>query len=237
MRSIILSVTALFLSVASFGQYATPPDYFREVSINVGISPFSQPSLTKYYGDKKNLPLTYSVNMHYNFTEHFQVGADLNMSRWEGSGEQQYNAEFGQPSEVRKTTYLYADKAWALTARANYVIPSYDDWHVNRSNFYFGVAVGAMFTVNDGSLSYGELYDKPYQNYRYLSQYNYNSGSGYVLGIQVGYTQYFNNHFGVNFEAAPRYTHVYVLDSKYDHANHDFELWYYPITIGLKFRF
>lgn len=237
MRSIILSVAALFLSFASFGQYATPPDYYYELGLNVGVAPFSQPSLTKNYGDKKNLPLTYALNFHYNINEHWQAGIDLNMSRWEGSGEQQYYGEFGQPYEVRKTSYVYADKAWSLTARANYVIPTYDDWHVNRANLYFGLAAGAVFTVNDGSLSWGELGDAPYQNSRYLSGYNYNSGSGYVLGFQIGYAYYFSNHLGVNLEAAPRYTQVYLVDSKYNKGNQNFELWQYPLTVGLKFRF
>ncbi len=237
MRSIILSVTALLLSAVSFGQYATPPDYFREVGLNVGVAPFSQPSLTKSYGNKKNLPLTYAANFHCNFTEHWQAGVDMNMTRWEGSGDQQYTGYFGQPSQVRKTTYLYADKAWTLTARVNYQFPFYDHWHVNRSNFYIGLAAGAVFTVNDGSLSYGQLNDKNDENSRYLSQYNYNSGTGFVLGGQIGYNYFFSNHLGFNIEAAPRYTKVYVIDSKYNHGNHDFELWYYPVTVGLKFRF
>lgn len=237
MRSIILSVTALFLSVSSFAQYATPPDYFREVGLHVGVAPFSKPGLTKYAGTKVNLPITYSANFYYNFTERFQAGLDLGMTRWEGSEELQHAGIFGAPSEVRKTTYLFADKAWNLTARANWVFPMYDDWRINRSNFYVGLAAGAVFTVNDGSVSYGALNDATGERNRYVSQYNYASGTGFVVGGQIGYNYYFSNHLGFNIEAAPRYTHVYTVDARYNRANSDFDLWSYPVTVGLKFRF
>ena len=237
MRSIILSATALFLSLTASAQYATPPDYFRDLSLNVGVAPFTHPGMTRYVGDKNTLPITASANFNYSFTQNFQAGVDLQMTRWEAKGDQAYNGVQGGSAGTRSTTYLYADRVWSLTARANYMMPVYDDYHVNRANFYVGVAAGAAFTMNDGGITYTQADGMGGEENRYVSQFNYASGAGFVVGGQIGYTYYVGNHVGLNIECAPRYTHIYGVDSRYDRANHDFDVWSYPISVGVRVRF
>lgn len=237
MKSTLLTLAAVICSLASFAQ--TEPDYYRELSINGGIAPFTHPGQTEYVGTEKTLPYYVSISGHYNFTEHWQVGLDLSVTHWEGSKDiNNYNGPFGQTYTASRTTkYIYADKVWTPTVRINYLIPIYDKWQINRANFYVGVAGGPSFTVNDGGITWQQYMNQPGEDNRYMSQYNYEWGTGYTMGLQVGYSHYFGNHFGINFEFAPRYTYVNLVDHRVGSINSHFDVWSYPVTAGIKFRF
>ena len=237
MKSVILTLAAGLIAVASFAQ--NPPDYYRELGIHAGIAPFTHPGRTEYVGEKNKLPYTVSINGYYNFTEHWQAGLDIAMTRWEGSTEVKgYNGLFGQSyTQPRTTKYVYADKVYTATARINFLIPIYDRWHINRANIYMGAAGGPAFTINDGGITHQQYMNMSGEENRYISQYNYGWGSGYTVGVQFGFSHYFGNHFGFNAEVAPRYTYISITDHRMGTANGGFDVWSYPVTLGIKFRF
>jgi hypothetical protein len=237
MKSIILSFTTLVLSAAAaFGQ-ATPADYMHETGIYGGLGAFTNPRSTSYRGERNIIPYTFSANYYFNFNERFQVGIDFATTRWKTEGQIQYPGLQNKPGFNEKTTYILADYAHSLTARANYVIPMYDNYRINRSNVYMGVAAGAVFTVNDGRTTYGQFAGRTGEEYRYMEQYNYEAGTGYTVGVQVGINYYFSNHMGFNLEAAPRYVHVSNQNHNIGSINGNFDMFTFPATIGLKFRF
>ncbi len=237
MKSIILSITVMVLSVTAFAQYSAMPDYQREGGVYGGVSAFTNPRQTQYKGDQNLVPYVAGANFYYNFTSHFQAGADLNITHWESKGNTQINGLENKPSLSESTRYLIADYAYSFTARANYVIPMYDDYQINRSCFYMGLAVGAVFTVNDGHTNYNQLNDMPGEQNRYVESYHYEAGSGYSFGAQVGFNYYISNHVGFSIEGAPRYVHIDTKKHDVGTANGQYSLFYFPTTAGLRLRF
>jgi hypothetical protein len=236
MKSIILSISTLFLSIAAFAQ-SNPPDYIHEVGLYGGVSAFTNPVRTNYKGDRNIVPYTVSGNYYYNFSDRFQAGIDIQMTRWETQGSYQYPGMMNSAGFNHNVNYVLADRAWALTARANYVIPMYDNYRINRSNFYMGVAAGAVFTVNDGRTEYAQYNQLAGAENRYMDSYHYEAGTGYTVGVQLGFNYYISNHVGFNIEGAPRYVNVQTKNHELGTINGNFELFYFPATVGLKFRF
>ncbi len=236
MKSIILSITALFLSVAAFAQ-STPPDYSHEVGVYGGVSAFTNPLSTAYKGSRNLVPYVVSANYYYNFSERFQAGVDMAMTHWETQGNYTYPGLNNGAGFSHATNYVFADYAWALTARANYMIPLYDHYRINRSNFYMGVAAGAVFTVSDGRTNYAQFNNMEGEQYRYIDTYHYEAGSGYTVGAQVGFTYYISNHIGFNAEGAARYVQIDNKNHNIGSVNGGFEMFYFPVTLGIKMRF
>jgi hypothetical protein len=54
--------------------------------------------------------------------------------------------------------------------------------------------------------------------------------------VQVGYSYYFIPKFGINIEAEGRYAMVGTNDVNYDHENERYHTFYFPITIGVRYR-
>lgn len=231
----ILAAAAALFSLTAVAQ--EQPDYYREFGLHAGIAPFSKPNNVLYTGSKNKLPYVVNANLYYNFNEHIQAGLDVGMTHWEAEGSYNVDGSFGQPAGSRDIKYLYADRAWNVCARFNYLVPTYDEYHINRANFYFGVAAGAIFTVNDKGNTYMQYLNQVGEEYRYVSQYNYDFGVGYTFGVQIGYSYYFGNHFGINVETAPRFNYVNIVDHRNGSASGHLQTLSYPVTVGLKFRF
>lgn len=236
MKKVLLAIATLFIAGSSFAQL-TEPDYHFEVGIYGGIAPFITPNKPYDKGTDNLLPAFWSVNGHYNISEHLQVGLDASVTQWQAHGNSYiYNLNDSAIGAVT-SSYLYADRAWSLTARLNGVIPHYDRFHQDRSNFYYGIAVGVAFTINDGNIAYDQYLQQKGENFRYVSAFNYESMTGYTFGLQAGWNYYFTNTIGFNVEFAPRFTHFSGIDSKLASRNSQFDIYNFPLTIGFRKRF
>ena len=112
------------------------------------------------------------------------------------------------------------------------VFPIFSEYrYFNKANVYAGVSFGALFTVNDGGIIY-----KSESGLQYTSQVNMAAGTGFVAGVQVGYTHYLSDLFGFNAEFAPKYANVKTVDPRYGGSNQHYMLFYFPFTLGLRFR-
>lgn len=213
------------------------PDYYVEVGAYGGIAPFTNPRLAHERGDKVMLPAVWGFDVHYNLTDAWQIGIQTTASSWKGTGSVIIDSLRNRPLGTADVDYQYADHAWTITGRLNHVIPHYDDYRINRSNFYYGIAFGVAFTLSDGAVAYSQFHQNAGEQYRYLSRYNYESGAGYVFGLQAGYNFFFSQHIGFNAEFAPRFTHISGLDMRNQSRNSQFETFTFPIMIGLRVRF
>jgi len=66
----------------------------------------------------------------------------------------------------------------------------------------------------------------------------YNGAFGYVVGLQAGFVADLSKHFGVNVEAAMRYADYNYKDPSTtlpDDPYH-YKLFYFPMTVGLRYR-
>lgn len=235
---ILAAAALLSLTTPSFAQYQTQADYRSEFGLTGGFSPILRPEGAVYQGSRvSNTPYFASATYHYNFTENFQAGISLGMTtQWATNGDATLQDLNGAPFQNQRTTMLFADRTWEATARFNYVLPFYDSYKFNYANLYFGVAGGAMFTVNDGSIDYKQVDEKQGPQYTFVNQYNYKQATGWVAGIQVGYAYYFAPRWGVQVEIAPRFARLYSLNPSMYDANANFQTFYMPTSLGLKFR-
>jgi hypothetical protein len=106
-----------------------------------------------------------------------------------------------------------------------------------RSNFYYGVGLGALFTVNDGKTEYRQLYDLSGEEYRFVGEYHYEPAIGYTVGFQVGMEWWASGRLGVNAEFAPRFNHLNTIDNRAASRNGPFDLFTFPVTVGIRYRF
>ena len=224
---------------AAFTASAQPEaaDYTSEVTLSGGIAPATVPFKTYYRGGDMRLPYYASLNYHYNLNEAFQLGIAVGMTEWQSSDDQHINTITNPNLASQRITYVYAERAFDVTARANWVIPTYNGAHQNSANFYVGVAAGAVFTLNNYGTQYAQAGDRQGPEFKYLRQYNYNSGTGFVGGIQAGFTKYLTMGLGLNVEVAPRYAYIKTINADLEANNENFGLLYFPVTIGLRVRF
>ncbi len=209
-----------------------------EVGINRGVSNTSQPNESLYNGDKGKWSYATDLNLHMNFSERWQAGFSIGMTKWERTGNLLLTAAYNINLGSRKVNYLYAKRAVSIAFQGNHVIPfkeRYEDFV--RSNLYFGLSAGVVVTGNDGNITYTKTNPNTPSEFTYISEFNYQSGYGTLLGVQVGYTYYFGEHLGINLEFAPKITWVKTVDPKYNNANDTYNLFYFPTTIGIHYRF
>jgi len=240
MRALLLTAAVLLSVSGSVSAQNFPPDYRFEIGINGGgcLNTVPQGAQQNYEGKSSLVVPDFSLRFNYNITPHWQVNADIGERKFATYGNVPVEYTYGQSLQTRNQTFLIAKQAINESIELNYVIPFYSKFHVyNKSNLYFGAMLGLMTTVNDGSIKYSKYNSLPDSNLQYVSQYNYGPGIGYTYGLQIGYTYYFFKSFGVNIEIAARYTDVGTNDTKYDHANARYGLYYFPETIGLRYRF
>lgn len=240
MKAFLLTAAAIMASVGSMFAQNLPPDYNWEIGLNGGISGFTRPLGPNqlYQGNKTNLVPDYSIRLNYFFNPHWMIGLDIGSRKWQTTGSWQLNDAQGVKLQSRPITFLVADKAVTENVGINYVIPFYTKYaNFNSANINFGVTVGLVTTVNDGSLGYSTYNAAPDPKYTYVSRYDYGFGVGLSYGVQIGGTYFLTQRFGVNLDLAARYVNVGTSDQHYGSENNRFYLLYFPATVGIRWRF
>ncbi len=231
MKSFFLGICTLVLSSSIYGQY-------YEVGLNGGISTITKPNGSLYQGSKSNWSYAAQASFHYNITEEWQVGLSVGLTRWERTGQWPLRSTNGDSLGNRDVNFLIADRAVSTALQLNRVISFYKPHEAfARSSVYFGASVGATFIGNDGKITYTRQNPNTPVEYVYTSDFHYEAGYGFLLGLQVGYTYYINEHFGINADFAPKVSFVKTKDPRYAAANDTYHLFYFPTTIGLHYRF
>ena len=240
MKAFLLTAALFVASAGSMFAQNLPPDYFWEIGVNGGYSTFTRPlgPPNAYQGVRTNVSKDLSVRANYYLSPHWMLNLDIGTRHWESYGQWKINDLYGQSLQPRDITFLVADYALTECVGINYVIPFYTKYNTfNRSNINFGVAVGMINTINDGSIAYSKYKNAPSPDLVYMSQYNYASGIGFTYGIQMGYTYYILPRLGLNIDLAMRYATVKTNDYRYNHANSNFRTLYFPETLGIRWRF
>ena len=238
MKQLLLLFVAILLAGTALAQnYA--PDYQFNIGIYGGLSPITKLyKVTDYSGDEKSLPNHFGIIGHYNIMDRLQVGLDINTnSEWSSKGTSTIRGLDGNTLGQVGVRYLYADRVWSTTLRVNGMIPMYDRLRVNRANFYYGLAGGAILTVNDGSMTFTQFDEKRGEEYRYVSELHYEPAAGYTFGFQVGMEWFTRTHFGVNVEFAPRFSHLNTVDTRAGSRNGPYDLFSFPTSVGIRYRF
>jgi hypothetical protein len=240
MKAFLLTTAALMACVGSMFAQNLPPDYNWEFGVNGGLSGFTRPlgPDRAYQGSRTNIVPDFSLRLNYLASPHWMLNLDIGSRKWQTAGTWTPNDPQGVTLKPRDVTFLVADHAITENVGINYVIPFYTRYNnFNSTNINFGVTVGLVTTTNDGSLGYSKYGTAPDPNYPYLSRYDYGYGIGYSYGAQMGITYYIVPRLGVNLDAAMRYVNVGTTDEHYGSENNHFYLLYFPVTIGLRWRF
>jgi|GEM_PF-1583598 len=236
-RFLFLFTLAGVCSLSARAQHPFP-NYQNEIGIGGGVSLMTQPRGTAYTGTDAH----HSYYGQLMYTRHidfrFSVGIEAGLTHWETTGNSAYTGLNNLGGGSAETKFLFADRAMNFVLRFNKTHWSTDGYNYQRSYFYYGIALGLLYTnAPDKQLEFAQLNGKNGNENRYISQYNYQNGIGYVAGIQVGYTYFLGDHVGLNVEAAPRFTYVFTEDYQQRHQNDAYHLFYIPVSVGLKFRF
>jgi hypothetical protein len=240
MKALLLTAATVLACVSSSFAQNLPPDYYWEVGVNAGWSSFTRPlgPANAYQGTRTETVHDYSLRFNYFIDPHWMVNLDLGTRKWTSHGDWQLVDNLGQQLKKREITFVVAQQAINEMVGINYVIPFYTRYNTyNKSNLYFGAALGLMQTVNDGSIGYTTYKAPPDSNYMYASKYDYAAGLGYTFGVQLGYTWYITQRLGINIDLAMRYAHIKTSDAHYASENKKFYTLYFPETLGIRWRF
>ena len=240
MKAFLLTIATLMACAATMFAQNLPPEYDWEVGINGGLSVITRPlgPAMGYQGSRTNVVHDISAHITRYFNEHWFMTFDLGDRKWETFGDWTPVGSYGQKMQPEQITYQIANHAITESFQLNYNIPFYTHYHTfNRSNLYFGIMLGMVTTMSDGSLGYSKYQTSIDSGATYVSRYDYGMGIGLSYGIQMGYTYYIVPRLGVNVELAMRYAGVTTNDVKYGSENSSFYLLYFPETIGLRWRF
>lgn len=227
----LFTVLGLFCSLTASAQK-------YEFGLSGGVSNTSRVKESLYSGDKGKWTYAAGINFHYNISPRLQAGLEAGMTHWERTGAWTLYANNNQSLGTKEVTFLFAERALSLAVRLNYVVPLYNLYEdFVRSSFYGGISLGGVATGNEGKIEYSKSNPNTPAEYRYVSRFQYESGYGTVLGLQVGYNYFFSKLLGMNIEFAPKMAWVKTVDAKYGYANDTYNILYFPATIGLRFRF
>ena len=236
-KSLLLFIASLIAGTSFAQNYA--PDYPFNIGIYGGISPTTKLyKVTDYSADEKSLPNHLGIIGHYSINSRLQVGIDINTnSEWSSKGTSTIQGLDGNTLGQVGVRYLYADRVWSTTFRVNGLVPVYDRLKDNRSNFYYGIAFGGIFTVNDGRQEYRQFDGKTGEEFRFMSELHFEPAAGYTFGFQVGMEWYTRTHFGFNLEFAPRFAHLNTVDTRAGSRNGPYDLFMFPLSLGVRYRF
>lgn len=230
MRSLFTALGLFCFMTASAQKY--------EAGLSGGVSNTSRIKESLYSGNKGTWTYAAGINFHLNIDPHWQAGIEAGMTRWERTDEWALYGSNNQSLGTKEVNYIFAERALSLTLRLNYVLPFYNRYEdFIRSSFYGGISLGGVATGNEGKIEYSRANPNTPAEYRYVSKFQYESGYGTVLGLQVGYNYFFSKLLGLNLEFAPKMAWVKTVDSKYGYANDTYNILYFPATVGLRFRF
>lgn len=236
-RLLLAAAFSLSSAVASAQFYA--PDYAFNVGIYGGIAPTTRIFRNEdFSADEKSLPSIWGIIGHYNISDRIQVGLDINtMSEWTSRGTTMLQGLNGNVLGQPGIRYVYSERTWTTQVRVNGMVPVYDRMRTVRSNFYYGLGVGAIFTVNDGRTVYRQYDDLPGEEFRFVGEYHYEPAAGYTVGVQVGMEWWMTDRIGVNAEFAPRFNHLNMVDNRAASRNGPYDLFTFPVVAGLRYRF
>jgi len=240
MKAFLLTVVCIFTCAGAMFAQNLPPDYYWEVGFNMGYSNFIRPTgnAQGYQGNRTNSSTDKALNLTYYLSPHWLLNLEFGERHWQSAGNWQVNDQLGQQLQTRPITFVEADHAINETVGISYVIPFYSHYNAfNRANLAFGVNFGLMQTTNDASTGFSKYNAPPDSSLMYLSKYDYASGQGYNLGIQVSYTWYIIPRLGINLDLGARYAHIKTIDQRYGDENAKFYTIYFPETLGLRWRF
>lgn len=235
-RSLLCLISLLSIGTvnAQLTSYTSP--YKRiEFGLNGGYSTTTIPKQTAYQGDESEWNKTFNARVYYNFTENWQGGLEVGFTKWETTENRTFTDILGTQIGPEKITYLFGDPVINVTAHANRVIPYYGRLRdFNYANFYYGISAGVIFTLNDGSTSLQN--PTADSSFTFVSSYHYQSGTGYSIGLQLGYSIYITSHLGFNIEVNPKFCQVFMVDPRYGRMNDQFTLLQLPVTVGFRYR-
>lgn len=239
MRAFLLTTALLVTTAIGSAQAQQAADFNWELGLNGGVNSNTVPGGNSklYDGTKGTWNAAGSFKVAYNINENWQIGGELGAQKWVTTGMWPINDANGQTLESRKVTFVIANPAMSICAQANHMTPTYSEYkHYNKTNLYYGITLGILPTLNDGQVSHSKYNQAPNPSYVYTSQYDYGYGMGFTAGVQIGYSYYFIPRFGVNIEAAGRYAMVGTSDVNYDHINERYHTFYFPVTVGIRYR-
>lgn len=240
MKSLLLTVASLLACIGiTFGQNL-PPDYYWEVGINAGYSNFTRPQgpAESYQGKRTFSCTDKSLRLNYYPSPNWMLTFDMGNRSWVSANDYLIHGQQGQELKTREVKFTIAENAINENIGISYVVPFYTSYNTyNKANLYFGVNVGLMQTMNDGSIGYAKYAAAPDSNLTYMSSYNYAAGNGVNFGIQLGYTWYITPRLGINLDLGLRYASIKTNDRRYGSQNMKYNLLYFPETIGLRWRF
>ncbi len=240
MKSLILTATALLVCFTAMFAQTFPPDLNWEMGINGGYSIATRPEGPDplYCGTKTSIVHDYSIRGAYSFSPNWQLTLDVGDRKWESYGYWPIIGSFGKTLPSQMITFTVANHAISESFQMNYVIPFFTKFQVyNKANFYFGVMLGMVNSVNDGSLAYSTYKSKTDSGYIYMSKFDYGFGIGWSYGVQTGFSYYFVPKLGINAEIAIRTANVGTNDYRNNHDVGGYSLLYFPATIGIRYKF
>lgn len=232
MKSFLLAVAGLLV----FSTTQAQTKY--EVGLNGGVSVNTIPKRAAYNGEKTVWNKAAGASFNKNLNERWQVGVNAGLTSWATTKNTIIIGNNGDSLNTENVKYVQAERAVSFAFHLNHVIPfvrAYDDFA--WSKLYIGISAGGVATGGDGKITYSKVKANTPVEYTYASEFHFESGYGYLLGCQIGYTYYFGDHLGINLEIAPRVAWVKTVDPRYGNANNDFNLAYFPSTIGVHYRF
>jgi len=217
-----------------------PADYKFEIGVNGGVGFNTLPTGpdVQYTGSKTMVGQAYALSFHYNMNERWQIGVELSQTYWKTTAMWALTDVNNQVLQPQKVTFNIANPAVGALAQLNRLVgyrSKYKEY--NKANFYYGISFGTLVAKNDGSMSESTYGQNPDPKLVYTSQYNYGYGIGYLGGAQIGLSYYIWETFGVNVELAGRVAHVWTNDYRYNGANSEYNIFYFPCTVGLRYRF
>jgi hypothetical protein len=238
MKVFILSMLALIGAGSISAQTYQELSRF-EIGINGGLSRISIPQGSLYQGTSTYWKPYAAFKALYTVREYFQVGLDVNASRWESTDDNvPLTGLQNNPLGYDTVRYVFARPAISFIFQANALIPLFRNYRYhNVANIHLGIGGGPVVTVNDGATGikrYGSTTQD--SSYSYMNYYGFQPGSGWAFGFQAGYTHYIKDHVGFGIEYAPRYYHIRTNDSHIARRNSEFSLWAHALSLSVRYR-
>lgn len=247
MKLFFITVVFMVCTGGLFAQHALwqnfPPDIKWDIGFNYGGSEITRPlgPDRNYQGTRTNIVPDYTLKVAYAANPNWIFAFEMGMRKWESFGTWSEPYLMGTTLKNENITFGLGRPALTESFQANYAIPFYNKFSVvNKASLYFGINLGLVETVSDGSVGYSHYNAPPDSAYRFVSSYNYGSGIGFSFGVQAGYTWYFWKRFGLNAEIAAKYVNVAtetVNGLNYAHITNNYHMMYFPESIGLRYRF
>ncbi len=248
MKGILLTaLSVLALSGNMFAQRTLwenfPPEIRWDIGIDGGFSGITRPLGPEkaYQGTRTKVVPDYNVKLTYAITPNWNINCEVGSRTWESYGTWANPYYMGGALKNTEIKFQLGKPAITESFQLNYSIPFYSRFKIfQRATLYFGVTLGLVTTVSDGSTGYSRYSAPPDSSYRYISSYNYAAGVGYSFGAQVGYTYYIKRRWGVNVELAARYVEMGTGKTNGlsdDHMTNRYHMIFLPQTFGIRYRF